>query len=139
MESKNNNLKYVTIIVVSVIIIVSALYVTDRYLTFLENSNKSENNPPLATTTDIIVPPTSATTPTPTPTTTITLGSNAYRQGDIAIFQLTSNTVPTGTIRVYNSGKVLFTTITLDSSKWVLTSAGDYVYDQSGWVRTQGY
>ncbi|MDR2699576.1 MAG: hypothetical protein LBC12_01990 [Nitrososphaerota archaeon] len=62
---------------------------------------------------------------------TIALGANTYAQGDIATLQLSSNTAPTGTINVYDSSGALVTKIDLETAKWILTSSGSYVYQQS--------
>ncbi|MCL1978112.1 MAG: hypothetical protein FWG55_08465 [Candidatus Bathyarchaeota archaeon] len=61
----------------------------------------------------------------------VTLGSNTYTQGEITTFQLTSNTAPTGSITVSDSSGALVTKIELEAAKWILTSSGNYVYQQS--------
>ena len=61
----------------------------------------------------------------------ITLGSNTYAQGDIATFQLTSNTAPIGSIKVYDSSGATFATIPLTTANWV-KNGNSYSYQQSG-------
>jgi hypothetical protein len=62
---------------------------------------------------------------------TIALGANSYAQGDIATFQLTSNTAPSGKISVYDVSGAWVTTLDLDTKNWALTASGTYVYQQS--------
>jgi hypothetical protein len=61
----------------------------------------------------------------------IALGASSYVQGDIATFQLTSNTAPIGSIKLFDSSGASFTTISLVTSNWV-RNGDSYVYQQSG-------
>ena len=61
----------------------------------------------------------------------IALGASTYNQGDIATFQLSSNTAPTGAISVYDSSGALVTKINLETNKWFLTNSDTYSYQQS--------
>jgi hypothetical protein len=61
----------------------------------------------------------------------ITLGATTYNQGDIATFQMTSNTAPTGQISVYDSSGAWVTILDIKTENWALTASDIYVYQQS--------
>ena len=60
----------------------------------------------------------------------ITTGANTYLQGDLASFQMTSNTTPTGKLYVYDSIGELHTILDIRTTNWFPTDSGDYAYKQ---------